>query len=310
MHIRTSLTPIVALMLPLLVGAVGPGCGKDKPEGEAATEEGAKHQASSDKSESDASSGDNLADDATSEKAHEGDTAETKHRRPGRDKLSRRPPPVKPTETPASRPTGEPPAPVPTVDGMPAPELAGAPTPPPAVPGAPNPEAVAPPVPSAPPAPVPAQPLPEPARPTNEVAPEGGRDAETLLPLSVVLEQLGASKLTPAGAIPGIAVRPGYSSVLYTRPDMTKFGVSLQVWQDGSRNESEDRYRRMRLQYPNAEEVTAVSPAKAFFAQFRGVQSLTFVDAVTRTVVSVSCGEGLCSHEQLAKLAKAVRARF
>ena len=66
----------------------------------------------------------------------------------------------------------------------------------------------------------------------------------------------------------------------------------------------------MRLQYPNPEDVQVLSPVKAFFARFNGIQMLTFVDSVKRVVATVSCGEDVCSHEVLTKLAKSVRERL
>jgi hypothetical protein len=300
-------------------------CGKDKPEAVAGGEAPLEVQANSDAEAKPAE------DASSSVPSSEADATAERPRRPPRDKnLQRRPPPVKhggadattgqggPSvagDVDAQGGTGLPAEPGLTPGAAP---IEGQPASPAAnpstivsggIPGMPVPE----------PAPTPGEPKgePNPASPPAEPAEGPGRqngqpsrEAETLLPMSVIQEQLGAVRLTALGALPGIAVRPGYSSVFYGRPDGTKFGLSLQVWQDPSRNDSEERYRRMRLQYPNGEEVSVLTPAKAFFSQFGGVQTLTFVDSVTRTVVSVACGEGICTHEQLTKLAKAIRARF
>lgn len=162
-----------------------------------------------------------------------------------------------------------------------------------------------------------APPLPQGA-PAEGPAAVGGRpelamatpDADKLLPLTTLTEVIPTRKLTPAGPLPGIAVQPGYSSFLYAAADGKALGVSLQVWQDPARRESDDRFRRMRLQYPNAEDVSAMPPARAFYSHFQGVQMLTFVDSVKRVVASVACGEGVCTHAQLLKLARSVRDRL
>lgn len=135
-------------------------------------------------------------------------------------------------------------------------------------------------------------------------------EADRVLPVASVVEVLGGQKLSPAGPLPGIAVQPGYSSTHYAVQKGKTLGVSLQIWQDPARRESDDRYRRMRLQYPKAEDVTALPPAKAFYSYFAGVQTLTFVDSVKRVVASVSCGEGVCNHDQLLTLARRVRDRL
>ncbi len=148
---------------------------------------------------------------------------------------------------------------------------------------------------------------PPPSAPTK--APEPGLDPARLLPLASVLETTQGKGLVDAGVLPGIATGGGYSSIHYRGAATDKFGVSLQVWQDPARREADDRFRRMRLQYPNAEDVQ-VLPAKAFFARFGGIQMLTFVDSVKRVVVTIGCNESLCSHDQLTKLAKIVRERL
>ena len=135
-------------------------------------------------------------------------------------------------------------------------------------------------------------------------------DAVRLMPLTSVLEVTQAKGLVDAGVLPGIATGPGYVSILYRGATADKFGVALQAWQDPARRESDDRFRRMRLQYPNAEDVQVLQPAKAFFSHFSGIQLLTFVDSVKRIVATVACAESICTHEQLTKLAKAVRERL
>lgn len=135
-------------------------------------------------------------------------------------------------------------------------------------------------------------------------------DATRLMPLPVVLDATKGKGLVDAGVLPGIATGQGYVSILYKGPAADKFGVSLQAWQDPGRREADDRFKRMRLQYPHAEDVKALEPLKAFYSQFNGIQMLTFVDSVKRVVATVACGDAYCSHEQLTKLAKSVRERL
>lgn len=154
-------------------------------------------------------------------------------------------------------------------------------------------------------------PVVEPPRPAQRDVPMAGPlDATRLLPLAQVTDVIQAKGLVDAGVLPGIATTPGYVSVLYKGPAADKFGVSLQAWQDPGRREADDRFKRMRLQYPHAEDVQVLQPVKAFFSHFNGIQMLTFVDSVKRVVATVACGESFCSHEQLTKLAKAVRERL
>lgn len=133
--------------------------------------------------------------------------------------------------------------------------------------------------------------------------------ADTLMPLATVTDIVNAKGFVDVGVLPGIAIGPGYSSIQYRAPKGNDFGVALQVWKDPARREADDRFRRMRLQYPNAEDVR-VMPAKAFFAHFNGIQMLTFVDSVKRVVATVACGDKVCDHDQLTKLAKAVRGKL
>lgn len=142
---------------------------------------------------------------------------------------------------------------------------------------------------------------------TRAPVPGQALDAARLLSLQGAIDITQAKDLVLVGALPGIASSPLYGSIFYKAPNPNDYGVSVQAWQDPARRESDDRFRRMRLQYPNAEDVQVLAPVKAFFAQFGKIQMLTFVDSVKRTVVSVGCGEGVCSHDELVKLARAVR---
>jgi len=196
------------------------------------------------------------------------------------------------------------------------------PTPP--VPGTPTPTPDAPsvveeqPTPSVPAViPAPGDPgMGEPGGPAFEIRNDAAAiDAGRLLPLTTVTEVVG-KPLAAGVPLPGIAIAAGYGSIVYAATADPKskggeaFGVALQVWQDPTRRETEDRFRRMRLQYPNAEDVSVLLPLKGFYAYFGTVQSLTWVDPAKRMVVSLSCGEGLCNHDAMTRLAKSARERM
>lgn len=135
-------------------------------------------------------------------------------------------------------------------------------------------------------------------------------DASKLLPLEMVVEITQAKGLAPAGPLPGIAIEPGYVSMYFASPVANRFGISMQVWQDPTRRESDDRFLRMRHQYPASEQIAAMNPTKAFFSSFGGIQTLTFADSAKRVVASIGCGEDTCTHDQLLKLSKALRDRL
>lgn len=147
---------------------------------------------------------------------------------------------------------------------------------------------------------------PQPSSPVvNMPAPEVMR----FLPLTVAAEILEQKNLKEQGPLVGIATVSGYNSMHYSTTG-DRFGVAVQVWQDGSLRETEDRFRRMRLQYPNAEDVEVLKPVKGFYSGYEAIQSLTFVRPDKQMVVTVSCGEKGCDHGQLLRLARAVQARI
>lgn len=175
------------------------------------------------------------------------------------------------------------------------------------------------PTPTPQPTPTLAEPTPapaEPATPAYEIRNDAAAlDAASMLPLATVTEVLG-KQLAPGTPLQGIAIAAGYGSIFYAAtdakgaPKADAFGVALQAWQDATRREAEDRFRRMRLQYPNAEDVSVLLPLKAFYSYFGTIQSLTWIDPAKRMVLSMSCGDGLCNHDAMTRLAKSARERM
>jgi hypothetical protein len=152
---------------------------------------------------------------------------------------------------------------------------------------------------------------PQPARPAaaTPMANMPAPDVMRLLPITVAAEILAQKTLKEQGPLAGIATVSGYNSMHYsTAPD--RFGVALQVWQDATLRETEDRFRRMRLQHPNAEDVEVLKPVKGFYAGYQAIQALTFVRPDKQMVITVSCGEKSCDHGQLLRLARAVQGRI
>lgn len=325
--------PILLLALCGVLAA----CGKKdepapEPERDKASEEAEAGEGAADKAEADAHGEPEGDAHGEGDDAAKGEDAPGKVRRPGKDRLTgRRPPPVRRDlkseleadagargdEAADAGSTAEGDA---SADAGPtgvsaSPDLRPRPAPLPDEPAVPSPPEV----------PAKGEVPPEvPARPEHTAAemptpngrlPQPGAalpfyDAGKLLPLATALEITQAKNLTPAGALAGIAASPSYGSLFYKAPSADEFGVSVQAWHDPARRESDDRFRRMRLQYPGAEDVQVLAPMKAFYAQFGKIQMLTFVDSIKRVVVSVGCGEGLCTHEELVKLAKAIRDRI
>jgi len=162
-------------------------------------------------------------------------------------------PPASPRNAPVPALKGEPVAVVPGAEPATSPEAA-------------DPEAAAP----------PAKPTPEAApryptaAPTPKVAATPPPDVARLLSLADAAEIVRKPRLRERGQLPGIAVVGGYNSAYFDlTPD--KFGLALQVWRDDTTRDTEDRFRRMRLQHPNAEDVDALKPVKGFYAGYAEV---------------------------------------
>jgi hypothetical protein len=119
----------------------------------------------------------------------------------------------------------------------------------------------------------------------------------------------GDATLSKGKPLTGIEPSASYN-VSYFAPQLrSKFGVSVQVWKEKIRRDANDRYRKMKRDFPNAEDTTAISPS-AIFSHFQGIMSLSFVDLTKSVVVSVSCGDTVCSDDELVALASTVKKRL
>ena len=119
----------------------------------------------------------------------------------------------------------------------------------------------------------------------------------------------GDATLSKGRPLTGIEPSATYN-VSYFAPQLrSKFGVSVQVWKEKIRRDANERFRKMKRDFPNAEETKAVPPS-AIFSHFQGIMTLSFTDLTKSIVVSVSCGDTVCSDQELVDLANAVKKRL
>jgi hypothetical protein len=119
----------------------------------------------------------------------------------------------------------------------------------------------------------------------------------------------GDATLSKGKPLTGIEPSAHYN-VSYFAPQLrSKFGVSVQVWKEKIRRDANDRFRKMKRDYPNAETTTAIQPS-ALFSHFQGIMTLSFADLTKSMVVSVSCGDTVCSDDELVALANAVKKKL
>ncbi|MCB9728922.1 MAG: hypothetical protein H6744_13890 [Deltaproteobacteria bacterium] len=136
-----------------------------------------------------------------------------------------------------------------------------------------------------------------------------GLDISRFLNVNDVRRITGDRTLTPNGTLSGIPPSETYGSMYFAPPVRANFGVSLQVWIERTRRDANDRFRRMRRDYTNAEDTTVVGP-KGFFSYWNDILTISFSDLTKRVVVSVSCNASICRPDQLIALANAVRERL
>jgi hypothetical protein len=154
-----------------------------------------------------------------------------------------------------------------------------------------------------------AVPIAEAAAPAQPTAGPPGLDISRYLNINDVRRITGDRTLTPNGTLSGIPASETYNSVYFAPPVRANFGVSLQIWVERTRRDANDRFRRMRRDFSNAEDTSAAGP-KAFFSYWNDILTVSFSDLTKRIVVSVSCNSSICKPDQLLALANAVRERL
>lgn len=122
------------------------------------------------------------------------------------------------------------------------------------------------------------------------------------------LRSLFKEKLVEArGDLPGKADDSSYHSNYFEvggRKD--SYGAGVQVWSFAAGRNANERFSRMKRQYP-AVAATEALKTEAFFSQYAGILQLVFMDESKRHVVAVSCGRDVCSHKELFQLAQDVQ---
>ena len=126
---------------------------------------------------------------------------------------------------------------------------------------------------------------------------------ERILALPDVKQLTGMKRLTDLGPLVGIPQSEMYNSRYMAPPKRSTFGVSVQVWKETLMRDMNERYSRMRRDYPNVTDTNAVTP-KGFFSYWNDLMTLVFMDFQKKLLVAVSCSTKVCSPEKLYELAK------
>jgi len=134
-------------------------------------------------------------------------------------------------------------------------------------------------------------------------------DVSRFLSVQDVRTLTGERTLTTMGHLKGIPTDESYNSAYFAPSTRSNFGVALQVWKERIRRDANQRYTQMRADFPNAEDTTALG-GKSFISHFDDIVTLTFADLTKRVIVSVSCGQRICTGDQLLSLANAVKEKL
>ncbi len=126
---------------------------------------------------------------------------------------------------------------------------------------------------------------------------------DRILPVSDVKELTGEKRLTDLGPLAGIPQSETYNSRYVAPPKRSTFGSSVQVWKETLMRDMNERYSRMRRDYPNVTDTNAITP-KGFFSYWNDFMTLVFMDFQKKLLVAVSCGTKICTPEELYELAK------
>ena len=123
-----------------------------------------------------------------------------------------------------------------------------------------------------------------------------------ILPIADIKKLTGRKQLTSVGTLPGIAATATYNSHYVAGSKRAHFGVSVQVWKETMMRDINERYSRMRRDYPNVTDTNSITP-KGFFSYWNDIMTLVFMDFQKKLIVAITCGSGLCTPEKLYKLA-------
>jgi hypothetical protein len=147
-------------------------------------------------------------------------------------------------------------------------------------------------------------------RPAAVVAPDVvPLNIDRILTVSDVKEVTGQKRLTSLGPLPGIQLSEHYNSRYMAPPKRSTFGSSVQIWKETLMRDMNERYSRMRRDYPNITDTNAITP-KGFFSYWNDVMTLVFMDFQKKLLVAVSCSTEICTPEQLYKLAQRAKSQL
>lgn len=138
---------------------------------------------------------------------------------------------------------------------------------------------------------------------------DGSLNVEKYLPLAEARRITTSKTLADAGSLPGIPGDHVYNSRYYAPPQRSEFGTALQVWKERTTKAALERFRAMKRDYPNVEDTAAITK-QGFFSYWNDIMTLAFLDISKKTIVSVSCGQGVCKPQTLFELATFVRTKL
>lgn len=132
---------------------------------------------------------------------------------------------------------------------------------------------------------------------------------DRLLPLAHIKQLVGKKRLTSLGALQGMVPTAAYNSRYVAGPKRSQFGVSIQVWKEVMTRDMNERFTRMRRDYSNVVNTSAVMP-KGFFSYWNDIMTLVFMDYQKKLIVAIACGQSFCNQEQLLDLAMKAKSQL
>lgn len=107
----------------------------------------------------------------------------------------------------------------------------------------------------------------------------------------------------------GQTAGPGYNSLYFSPKVGQDFGVAVQLWHESSIRDTRTRYEQMKASYPNVQETGNIT-TYTYFAHWKEIYYLVFMDLKKRRVVCVSGSNKALSPNQLFTIATKIRDRL
>ncbi|NUN15988.1 MAG: hypothetical protein HUU55_20365 [Myxococcales bacterium] len=102
---------------------------------------------------------------------------------------------------------------------------------------------------------------------------------------------------------------PSYNSLYFSPKIGQDFGVAVQLWHESSIRDTRTRYEQMKASYPNVQETGNIT-TYTYFAHWKEIYYLVFMDLKKRRVVCVSGSNKALSPNQLFTIATKIRDRL